>query len=137
MGEQAQGTLGGLVILAVIVVVLYNVFSKDTNKSQKPVGPVAARIIGKELVTAYLKAPRTAKFEIRSVSEGVVGYSFTIVGVVHAQNSFGALIASQFGISMVWRCGKRYDEWQAHGCWEITGLVIGGQVYVAETPGKN
>jgi hypothetical protein len=46
----------------------------------------------KELVVDHLKAPKSAEFELIKRDEG--GLIFTIDGKVHAQNSFGALIAT-------------------------------------------
>jgi hypothetical protein len=81
---------------------VFFLFSLGGNSSQsesvaKQVGEIDARIMAENFVRETLKAPSTAKFpNERRTSNKTGENTFVISGVVDSQNSFGAMLRSDY-----------------------------------------
>lgn len=92
----SKGSLALLVVfvVAVVFVCVTAFISRSGDDSDPDPGPDAERVC-QDFVKKRLKAPATAKFSDVNHSGGVDG-EYTVTGAVDSQNSFGALIRSDF-----------------------------------------
>ncbi|GAB3166596.1 hypothetical protein GCM10027059_25780 [Myceligenerans halotolerans] len=95
------GVIAVLLLVAFVPVLLAMSGVWDDDGDWEPTSSQAAEIC-EEWVSEKLKSPSTADFsEERESSTGTD--SWTITGLVDAQNSFGAMIRAE------WRCDVRWD----------------------------
>lgn len=106
---------GGLIVLAMIGAIM----GPDTTSTGTE---TEAWSRAREIVTAQLKAPATAEFPWTEWRAREVDGTWHVASYVDSQNSFGAMIRSE------WVCILA----RRHGQWECQYLVIDGQVIIAK-----
>jgi hypothetical protein len=100
--------VGGSVLLLVVLYV-FRPTNKQSEESRKD--EIGAKVACEELIKRDLKAPSTASFSGAGETrvEYLGGGTHTVRGWVHAQNSFGASLHSQY-VCEVTRMGN--ESWQ-------------------------
>ena len=86
-----------------LVCALVLLLACNGSSTSRPVhDELGARVVCQEFVKRRLKAPATAKFELHHVRQVAPLDSgcYTVWGYVDAQNSFGALIRSEYYCSV-------------------------------------
>lgn len=81
----------GLIVFCVVATVLFSSCGGSDSSSDEP-SDFEAQAQCERWVENYLKAPSTVEFSGQSVSGGPV--SWTVTGVVDAENSFGGMVRS-------------------------------------------
>lgn len=113
--------VGGLLLLGLAAILslglgLFMVM-KDKYPQRSTIGEVDAWVVAQEFVGGSLKAPTTAKYTKKGVKRS--GDTFTVAGLVDAQNSFGAMLRNEFVCEIKYVPSK--DEWRK------INLVFSGQ----------
>ena len=86
----------------------------SNNDSDTP-SDTDARFMCRQFVEDRLKSPATADFTDETVTT-LSGDRFRVTGLVDSQNSFGALVRSNFS------CAMRYDGEER---WTLTSIDLG------------
>lgn len=81
----------GFIVFCVVATVLFSSCGGSDSSSDEP-SDFEAQAQCERWVENYLKAPSTVEFSGQSVSGGPV--SWTVTGVVDAENSFGGMVRS-------------------------------------------
>jgi hypothetical protein len=113
--------LGCTVIIVIIIISFIVAITGDDNKFDPEDYSTKAKIISEEVVKASLKSPSSAKFPDECVTEKYFGDSiFLVHGCVDAQNTFGAMIRTNY------RCKLQYlkDDWADINNWKIMDFNI-------------
>lgn len=95
---------GGCIVAGVVIVALFVAFSGVNRKPYDPNNSAEVVSQCEDLVSGQLKAPSTAEFHSSAASEG--SGTWTVVGTVDAENSFGAKIRTDYQCSVRIREGK-------------------------------
>lgn len=83
---------------SVLIVAALILGNSETKTGPQTGDKTGAYLIAQEFVTDQLKAPATAKYPSSATSVRLVGKKWHVRGYVDSQNSFGALIRSE------WHC---------------------------------
>lgn len=115
---MSNQTLGCLIIVGVILfVMIISQFGEDEKPKPYEPDETEAWIMAKQLMLKGLKAPSTAEFAPRH--ESTIRFngadSWTVKSYVDSQNGFGAMIRTQFIITMSVDLSTKY--------WTTTKLV--------------
>lgn len=128
----------GLIALAIIVPTFKSIFNEVANDS----GPVtnkeaetkiedysnldsAAYIVSKKYIESILKSPSTADFPFMDFTATHLGDAqYRVTSYVDSENSFGAMIRSDWTILMTYKGGSDTDL----SSWELQEVVIDGEV---------
>lgn len=104
---------GGVVLVVAVVAVLWSVLSDGDDDDEPAVaGPdrYAAYDVCRQQVDLQLKAPATAEYpgvSLSSVAQS--GNTFTITSHVDSENSYGALIRTEWTCTATWVSGSTYN----------------------------
>lgn len=101
-------TIGGIAALIVLAFVVYIVVVSNSGGSSK-IEPNAreAKQICETAVERQLKAPSTAKFKSNFQYNPSDEHDYRVVTTVDAQNSFGAMVRTEFYCNMTWNPSGR------------------------------
>lgn len=118
--EKKQAGWFAHFMLLLFLFVIGSIFFEATyNSSAKANTPdnVEVYAMAESIVEQKLKAPRTAKF-CGYTQAKVINYEpnkYTVLNCVDAENSFGAMIRSNFEVSL---------EWKGNGQWQVINVDI-------------
>ncbi len=117
-GRNGKIGCGGLIMMLILAAVIGGSCSKpeppkDPNAWKTEDNSTMAYVMMQDFVKRGLKAPSTAKFPWMGDSQVIVARSkdqtYTVYGYVDAQNSFGALLRSEY-TGVVRQVGE--DQWE-------------------------
>lgn len=119
--------IGGIMIISIILLFIFGIDSQNNYSSQTPkkintndIGDkIDLHIQAQQFVLQGLKAPATAKFPALPYEAIDLGNDrYKIMSFVDSQNSFGALIRSDWTVVMK----------TSNNSWVLERMIIGGEV---------
>lgn len=116
------------VVLGILGSLIDNLSSNSSNSSTYGNGGgqgeySMAYIQSKDFVTQFLKSPSTAKFPYDPVQVTNNGNMYYVVGYVDSQNSFGAMLRSNWAAQLQYKGGEDANT----NNWKLQSLILGGQ----------
>lgn len=109
-----------IILGIVLIIIIIAIFSSDSKDSGSKIpDKTEAYITAKDYVKQELKAPATAEFSDYTCDEGIDSTYF-LNGVVDSQNSFGALLRSNWTVKLKWIGG----DWAQSTSWQLIDISI-------------
>ncbi len=139
MNPTKRSEYAGKVLLfligVIIVMLISNWVSHRDERSQKVKGAPKAEmstitdtkvnIISQGYIEKLLNSPSTAKFSKNSYTvKSLGGGSYEVSSYVDSQNGFGAMIRSNYQITLAYSTG----DWADLSSWDLQKIVFDGEV---------
>lgn len=131
--KQSKQAIGCLIVILIVVVFFIIIFSGGgggTPTIQQGTSDTMAYIQSQAYVKTALKSPASAKFPFADYEyKKYEDDSYLITSYVDAQNSFGAIIRSDYSTVLKYLGGEDADP----NNWELKKLIIDGkQIYPSQ-----
>lgn len=135
--KQNESVTAGKLILTIIVVGLVTSFilaggdsgNNSSTSKTTAVTETQINIMAENYVEAILKSPSTADFPTLAFTHYDLGSSkHKIVSYVDSQNSFGAMIRSNWSVILTYNGG----DWSNQGSWTLNELIFDGELLYSD-----
>ena len=135
--KQKQSVTAGKLILTIIVVgiitsaVLSSGSSSNSSSTSRAtaVSDTQVNIMAENYVEQVLKSPSTAEFPTLAFTHSDLGNNkHQIVSYVDSQNSFGAMIRSNWSVVLTYNGG----DWANQNNWTLNELIFDGEVMYSD-----
>jgi len=135
--KQKESITAGKLILTIIVVGLVTSFilagsdsgSSTSTPKTTTVTETQINIMAENYVEAVLKSPSTADFPTLAFTHYDLGNNkHKIVSYVDSQNSFGAMIRSNWSVILTYNGG----DWSNQGNWTLNELIFDGELLYSD-----
>lgn len=135
--KQKQPITAGKLILTLIVVGLvtsYILAGSDSSSSSSTskttaVTETQVNVMAENYVEQVLKSPSTAEFPTLEFNYADLGNNtYQIISYVDSQNSFGAMIRSNWSVILTYNGG----DWSNQSNWTLNELTFDGEVVYSE-----
>lgn len=120
--------LGHLLLIGIIIFAGYSIFGGDSSSSSSTTSDTRdnstmAYVQAKNFVSSVLKSPSTADFPFLGGGTSVGSNTYRVTSYVDSQNGFGAMIRSNYDITLEYTGGNAADQRN----WKVIDFTFDGE----------